>query len=103
ERSEAFVDREWSQHRDAGIIGRCLRTQRPVLCNDIEADPDYVPSNETFDVRSELTAPVFVGDELWGVIDLEELEADAFDQEDLVLIQTVADQVGSALRGASLY
>jgi diguanylate cyclase (GGDEF)-like protein len=103
ERSEAFVERSWSQHRDDGLIGRCLRTQRPVLCNDVAADPDYCASNETFDVRSELTAPVFVGEELWGVIDLEEIEAGAFDQEDLVLIQTVADQVGSALRGATLY
>jgi diguanylate cyclase (GGDEF)-like protein len=103
ERSDAFVERTWSQHRDAGLIGRCLRTQVPVLCKDVAAEPDYCTSDETLDVRSELVVPLFVGDDLWGVIDLEEVEAGAFDQEDLVLVQTVADQVGSALRGALLY
>jgi HD-GYP domain-containing protein (c-di-GMP phosphodiesterase class II) len=103
ERSDAFAERSWSQHRDDGLIGRCLRTQRPVLVNDVGGDPEYRTSDQTLDVRSELTTPVFVGDELWGVIDLEEIEAGAFDEDDLVLIQTVADQVGSALRGATLY
>ena len=86
-----------------GLIGRCLREQRPILCNDVADDPDYCTSRETVDVRSELVAPVFVGDELWGALDVEEIEAEAFDQEDLVLVQTVADLIGSALRSASLY
>ena len=37
------------------------------------------------------------------MLNVEELEADAFDEDDLRLVETVADQVGSALRSASLY
>src|SRR6185312_5793189 len=44
ERSPAFTERTWGQHRDAGRIDRCLRTQVPVLCNDVAAEPDYCTS-----------------------------------------------------------
>jgi HD-GYP domain-containing protein (c-di-GMP phosphodiesterase class II) len=53
--------------------------------------------------RSELCAPVWVGDELWGAINVEEIEPGAFDEDDARLLQTVADQLGSALRSALLY
>jgi HD-GYP domain-containing protein (c-di-GMP phosphodiesterase class II) len=55
------------------------------------------------EVQSELVVPVMVGRELWGAINIEELEKDAFDEDDVRLVETVADQVGSAMRSAILY
>ena len=86
-----------------GLIGRCLRTRRPVLSNDVLAEPDYVSTAELADVRSELIVPLWVGDALWGVIDVESVELDAFDQDDVTLLETISTQVGSAMRGAFLY
>ena len=54
-------------------------------------------------MRSELVVPLWVGEELWGVINIEELAPGAFDEDDVRLVETVADQVGAALRSASLY
>jgi HD-GYP domain-containing protein (c-di-GMP phosphodiesterase class II) len=96
-------EQEWCQHRDEGLIGRCLRERRTVLSNDVHAERDYQPTDETHDVQAELIAPVWVGEELWGVINVEEVRRDAFDEDDRLLVQTVADQVGSALRSAFLY
>ena len=47
--------------------------------------------------------PLWVGDALWGVINIEETESEPFDEDDARLMQTVADQVGAALRSATLY
>jgi HD-GYP domain-containing protein (c-di-GMP phosphodiesterase class II) len=105
-RGEAFErlgDRRWSQPRDAGLIGRCLRERRGVLVGDVRAQPEYRPTPETEAVSSELIVPLWVGEELWGVINLEETRRDAFDADDLRLVETLADQVGSALRSAFLY
>ena len=66
-------------------------------------EPDYVVKPATADVRSELVVPLMVGDELWGAIDIEEERPNAFDEDDARLVQTVAGQVGSALRSAMLY
>jgi GAF domain-containing protein len=54
------------------------------------------------DVRSELCVPIWVGERVWGAIDIEEVQPDGFDEDDARVVQTVADQVGSALRAAWL-
>ena len=96
------IDR-WAQPLESGLIGRCIRERRPVISGDVRSEPDYrlVPGME--DVHSELVVPIRVGGELWGAIDLEEVRPDAFDEDDARLLQTVADQVGSALRSALLH
>ena len=50
-----------------------------------------------------MVVPLWVGEDLWGVINVEEVTAAAFGDDDLLLLQTVAAQVGSAMRSALLY
>ena len=100
---ERLVEESWSQPRHAGLIGRCLRQRRPVVSGNVYAEPDYRPAPDAGDVLSELVVPVWVAGQLWGVINVEEERPNAFDEEDVRLVATVADQVGSALRSATLY
>ena len=105
-RGEPFRDRRawtWSVPLDAGLIGRCLRSHRPVLVNDARSDAAFIWQEETRDVSSELVVPVFVGDELWGCLNLEAVTPDAFDGDDVSLLETVAAQVGAALRSVAYY
>jgi diguanylate cyclase (GGDEF)-like protein len=101
---ERLVEQQdWSQPRDAGLIGRCLRERRAVVCGNVAADPEYQVTSETQAVQSELVVPLVVGDRLWGAINIEEVSRDAFDEDDVRAVETVADQVGSALLSATLY
>jgi diguanylate cyclase (GGDEF)-like protein len=103
---EPFVALEpgrWVQPRDVGIIGRCLREGRVILANDARSDPDFRTTERAGETRSELCAPLWVGDDLWGVINVEETRRDAFDEDDARALQTVADMVGSTLRTAMLF
>ncbi len=100
---EALAEQNWAQPRSAGLIGRCLRERRPVIARDVSDLPDYCVTSETGDVRSELVVPLWVGEELWGAVNVEERVPAAFDEDDARLVQTVADQIGSALRSAMLY
>jgi diguanylate cyclase (GGDEF)-like protein len=105
-RGEMFArveDNEWEQPLSEGVIGRCLRERHVVLVDDTREDPDYGINEGVDETRSELCAPVWVGDELWGAINVEEIDPGAFDEDDARLLQTVADQLGSALRSALLY
>jgi diguanylate cyclase (GGDEF)-like protein/putative nucleotidyltransferase with HDIG domain len=105
-RGEAFIrlgDASWRQPFGYGLIGRCLRTRRPVCIGDVYAQPEYHPTPETESVRSELCVPLFVDGALYGAINVESVEPDAFDEDDVRLLQTVADQVGAAMRSAVLY
>ncbi|MGI8659553.1 MAG: HD-GYP domain-containing protein [Thermoleophilaceae bacterium] len=58
---------------------------------------------ETADVPSELVVPLWMGDELIGALNLEEVRHGAFDEDDARLVRTIADQIGSALRSATLF
>jgi diguanylate cyclase (GGDEF)-like protein len=90
----------WAQPVESGLIGRCVRERRAVLSGDVHSEPDYRLVPDLAEVRSELATPIWVGTELWGAIDIEEVRADAFDGDDVRLMQTIADQIGAALRAA---
>ena len=87
---------------ESGLIGRCLRERRPVISGDVHSEADYRLVPFMVDVRSELCVPIWVGEEIWGAINIEEVRPSAFDEDDVRLVQTVADQVGLALRSARL-
>ncbi|MEA2308683.1 MAG: hypothetical protein QOI65_969, partial [Thermoleophilaceae bacterium] len=92
------LPKPWHQSRSAGVIGRCMRERRTVVVLEAERDPDYFAVEPTEAVRSELVSPIWVGSELWGAIDIQETAPEAFDEADARLIETVADQLGAALR-----
>jgi diguanylate cyclase (GGDEF)-like protein len=100
--SERLKGARWSQPVESGLIGRSVREGRPVISGHVSTEPGYRLVPFMVDVRSELCVPISVGEEVWGAIDLEEVQPDAFDQDDVRLIQTVAALIGSALRSALL-
>jgi len=97
------LTQRWRQPVSSGVIGRAFRERRTVVVGDTERDPDYFSSETTEAVRSELVSAIWVGSELWGAIDVQETAREAFDEADARLIETVADQLGAALRSATLY
>ena len=88
--------------REHSLIGRCLRTRRPVCVHVVTKEPGYEATPLTSDVRSELVVSLLVDGELFGVINIEEVSVGAFDEDDVLLLQTVADQVGAAMRSPGL-
>ena len=82
----------------AGICGRALRTGRPVLVPDVEADPEYLsfPGSRT---RSELAVPVVLDDRPIGVVNLESPRRAAYGQADIDDLVGWAATAGESLRG----
>jgi GAF domain-containing protein len=99
---ERVGEGRWSQPVESGLIGRCVRERRPVVTGDVRSEPDYRLVPFMVDVRSELCVPIWMGEEVWAAIDIEEVHPDAFDEDDARLVQTVADQIGSALWAGAL-
>jgi len=100
---EHLRDEGWSQGARVGLLGRALRERDLVRVGDVRREPDYKLTPETLDTRSEMCVPLFAGGEVWGVMDIHHESVDAFDADDAVFVCMVADQVGQALRSASLY
>lgn len=90
------------QALDEGVNGRVARTGAAALVGDTRADPDYVVRDANTDPRSELAVPVLLDGNVWGVLNIESAEPQAFGEADVVLVETIAASFGSALHRVTL-
>lgn len=87
-----------------GLIPIVARTGKPILANDVENEPLYVPSKlPPHNTRSELTIPLVFGTEILGVLDLQSDAPNSFDSDDLKLFEGLAAGIAVALRNANLF
>jgi HD-GYP domain-containing protein (c-di-GMP phosphodiesterase class II) len=85
-----------------GINGRVARSGTSALVADTRADADYIVRDPETDPRSELSVPIVVDGAIWGVLNLEAPEPEAFSEADAVLVETIAATLGSSLHRAVL-
>jgi signal transduction histidine kinase/putative methionine-R-sulfoxide reductase with GAF domain len=84
-----------------GVVSRVVRTGESALIADVSQDPDYSPAQPA--TRSQLSVPMRREDRVIGVINLESPELAAFDQDDLAVIERLADHAAIAIENANLY
>jgi adenylate cyclase len=81
--------------------GRVALTKKPVHIPDVFADPDYTyPAKK---LRTVLGLPVLFEDELVGVIGLGREDVRPFDEAEIELMSTFADQSAIAIANAKLF
>jgi putative nucleotidyltransferase with HDIG domain len=93
----------WEQAIDTGVNGRVARTGVQALVHDTRNDPDYLRRDPRSDPGSELSLPIFVAGRIWGVLNLEQLATHAFDEDDVLLAELIAAQLGAALHRCMLF
>jgi serine phosphatase RsbU (regulator of sigma subunit)/putative methionine-R-sulfoxide reductase with GAF domain len=87
-----------------GVIPWVARNGETVLLNDVTVDPRYLPSPlPPRNTRSELTVPLLYNDRVVGILDIQSDQLDAFNVEDRLIFETVADSIAAAIRNADLY
>ncbi|HEC34018.1 MAG TPA: GAF domain-containing protein, partial [Chloroflexi bacterium] len=80
-----------------------VRTGKPLLVNDIRDDPRYTTVPELSATRSELVVPIEVKGRVIGVLGVQSDRPFAYDQTDVVLLQSLASQAGVAIENARLF
>jgi diguanylate cyclase (GGDEF)-like protein len=93
----------WTAPGDSGLIGRALSEGRTVYVPDVTTEPAYRTTDSTLNMRSELDVPIRSAGRLWGAITAQQPTVEAFSAEDVRMLETVADLMGSALYSALLY
>ncbi len=106
-RAGQFVDLFPPDHRllpGEGMVGWVAHNGRTLLANDVSQEPRYVNRYpDRIPTRAELTVPLRIGDDVIGVLDVQSPRRDAFGEDDVRVLETVADQLAVALRNARLY
>lgn len=86
-----------------GIIPWVAREGQPRWTGNVSEDEAYIVGPGVEDTLSEMTIPIRMGSHVLGVFDIQSTQANAFTDEDVILIQALGDTVAIALRNASLF
>ncbi len=84
-----------------GIAGHVVRTRKPSIIADVHQEPSYYSLRK--ETRSQITVPIFAGEEVVGVLVLESDYPNHFTQADLELLTSFANMAGIAIANAQLY
>ncbi|NIO72628.1 MAG: GAF domain-containing protein [Anaerolineae bacterium] len=83
-----------------GIVGWVAAHKTALNVPDVSQDSRYVGMEET---RSEMAVPMMAGDKVIGVLDVQRSEVNAFNDDDLRVLSSVAAQAAIAIERARLY
>ncbi len=91
----------------AGVVGRCVISRRGLLVRDVSQDGDFgkaVDEKTGFTTRSLLVAPLAIGKECLGAIEIiNRASGDGlFSDEDLILLETLARAAALAINNFRL-
>jgi GAF domain-containing protein len=84
-----------------GMTGRAFFSGEPQFAGDVRQHPDYLPLDP--ETRSELVVPLIVGNEVIGVINVENHCLGAFEEVDKSNLELLAAQASIAIQNARAY
>ncbi len=94
----------YRQKFGVGMVGWVAEHGEMLLANDVRKEPRHIlafPEEERS--LSELAVPIKLGETVLGVVDVQSQQVNAFDQRDVSALQTLADQMATAIENIFLY
>jgi len=85
------------------VIGQVTIAGVPVIAHDTDTDPVHRSNELLPNTRSEMAIPIRHGQRVVGALDVQSRHANAFVEEDITVLQTLADQLAVALENAQLF
>jgi sigma-B regulation protein RsbU (phosphoserine phosphatase) len=84
-----------------GFIGGVAQTGRPIICGDVGQDSRYFEARAR--TRSEMAAPIISNERVIGVFDLESDSLDAYEDDDLAVLELLASHVAIIIEKVRLH
>jgi len=88
---------------ERSLVARAGRTLEPVVANDVKADPFHLPNPLLPETASEVAVPLALGEDLLGVLDVQQDQANYFTEDEVRTLSIIANQLAIALSNADLY
>lgn len=83
-----------------GIVGFVTATGQPRIALDVGSDATYFNNPDLPDTHSEIALPLRYAGQIIGALDVQSIEKNAFIQEDIQVLLTLADQVSATIKNA---
>jgi PAS domain S-box-containing protein len=85
-----------------GVVGAAAQTGQAILAANTAKDKDWRPNPNLPETKGELAVPIKFRDETLGILDVQSNIIDSLTQNDLLLIETLAGQIATAMENARI-
>lgn len=86
-----------------GIVGYVTKSGQPRIALDVDQDATYFDNPDLPDTHSEIALPLRLGSEIFGALDVQSTESNAFTEDDISILSILGDQVSVAIQNARSY
>ncbi len=97
-----FLPHGYKQSINTGIIGWVARHGEKILTNDVSKEPRYI-SFGYHNTNSELAIPIRIDGSIVGVLNIEDVKLNAFDETDATVLETLCDEIGGVIKNAKIF
>ena len=85
------------------IVGFVTSQGQPRIALDVGTDAVFFDNPDLPDTRSEMALPLRVGGRIIGALDVQSTQSNAFSENDVANLSTLADQIAIAIENARLF
>jgi GAF domain-containing protein/HAMP domain-containing protein len=85
------------------IVGWVATNNRPHTASNVDNDPVHFRNELLPDTRDEVAIPISIGDTVLGVLDVQSIHPEAFDEATVTVLVTLANQIATAVQNVSLF
>lgn len=85
-----------------GMVGQVTSTGEPLIAPDVLENSSHFANPDLPDTRSEIVIPLRRGQNILGALDVQSKELKAFSEEDILVLETMADQLAVAIENTTL-
>jgi len=103
EAGEIMLRREHKIPRGKGLVGRASELNQVILVDNTSEDPTWLPNPLLPETQSEVAVPIASGDNVLGVLDVQENRKSGFSTQAVDLLKAIANQTAIAVQNTRLY
>ncbi len=85
------------------LVARAARTHEAVVIDDVSQQPDFLPNKLLPQTRSEMAVPIMFGNELLGVLDVQDNKDRPFSESEIQAKRVLATQIAVAVQNARTF
>ncbi len=100
---EQFATTDLRVSYPEGLVGWAAANRRTALSPNVSEDERYLPTATLDATLSEIAVPLVMGERVMGVLDVQSNRLDAFDGDDVFMLETLAGQLALALQEAETF